>query len=128
MNGPLLHATRCVVLSFIFLAVRLLHAQISQAPTSAAMEREFQDAMAAQDNGDLVRAETLLLDLRKKQPGIFAVDESLGLIYVAGEKFAKALPLLEAAAHESDRSDVAHANLGAAYFKLHRNLDALREF
>src|ERR1700744_3555875 len=128
MNGPLRQAAKCVTLSCICLWACLLHAQTSQVPASAAMEREFQDAMAAQDNDDLVRAETLLLDLRKKQPGIFAVDESLGLIYVAGEKFAKALPLLEAAAHESDRSDVAHANLGAAYFKLHRNLDALRKF
>jgi tetratricopeptide (TPR) repeat protein len=92
------------------------------------MEREFQAAMAAEDTGYVVRAESLLLDLHKKQPGNFAVNESLGLLYVAGEKFAEALPLLEAAARKSDRSDIAHANLGAAYFKLHRNRDALHEF
>jgi len=114
-----------VALSCLCLSAGLLQ---GQPPATAAMEREFQAAMTAEDKGDLVRAESLLLDLHKKQPGIFAVDESLGLLYVAGEKFAQALPLLEAAARESDRSDVAHANLGAAYFKLHRNLDALHEF
>ena len=114
--------------SCLCLLACLLHGQTPQAPSTAAMEREFQDAMAAQDKGDLARAESLLLDLHKKESGIFAVDESLGLLYVTGEKFAKALPLLEAAARESERSDVAHANLGAAYFKLHRNVDALREF
>jgi tetratricopeptide (TPR) repeat protein len=92
------------------------------------MEREFQAAMAAEDKGDLDRAASLLFDLHKKHPGIFAVDESLGLIYVAGEKFAEALPLLQAAAKEQSSSDVAHANLGAAYFKLHRNAEALAEF
>jgi tetratricopeptide (TPR) repeat protein len=117
-----------VTLSCLCLSACLLHGQTPAAPATAAMEREFQDAMTAEDKGDLARAESLLLDLHKKQAGIFAVDESLGLLYVAGEKFAKALPLLEAAARESDRSDVAHANLGATYFKLHRNLEALREF
>jgi tetratricopeptide (TPR) repeat protein len=83
--------------------------------------------MAAQDRGELDRAESLLIDLHRKHPGIFAVDESLGLVYVAREEFARALPLLESAVGEAPSSDVAHANLGAAYFKLHRNQQALQE-
>jgi tetratricopeptide (TPR) repeat protein len=92
------------------------------------MEREFQAAMAAEDKGDLDHAASLLLDLRTKHPGHFAIDESLGLVYVAAEKYAEALPLLQAATREQPLSDVAHANLGAAYFKLHRNSEALSEF
>ena len=37
------------------------------------------------------------------------------------------LPLLEAAARERPSSDFAHANFGAALFKLHRNQHALTE-
>jgi len=74
---------------------------------SAAMERQFQAAMAAEDGGDLRQAEALLRDLHAKHPGIFAVDESLGLLYVGQEKFAEALPLLEAAAKEESKSDTA---------------------
>ena len=123
-NGP-------AALSCLCLVAGLLHGQPppgSAPPTTPEMEREFQAAMAAKDKGDLPLAESLLLDLRNKLPGFFAVDESLGLLYAAQEKFPQALPLLEAAALESDRSDVAHANLGAVYFKLHRNQDALLQF
>ncbi|HEY9125503.1 MAG TPA: tetratricopeptide repeat protein, partial [Acidobacteriaceae bacterium] len=95
---------------------------------SAAMERQFQAAMAAQDRGDLRQAETLLRDLHAKHPGIFAVDESLGLLYVGQEKFEEALALLEAAAKEEPKSDTAHVNLGADYYRLHRNAEALEEF
>jgi tetratricopeptide (TPR) repeat protein len=98
------------------------------AAANSAIEREFQAAMAARDKGDLDRAQSLLTDLHTKHPGIFAIDESLGLVYVARENFAGALSLLEAAVREAPSSDVAHANLGAAYFKLHRNRQALEEF
>jgi predicted Zn-dependent protease len=117
------------VLGCLFLALQMLHAQSTQGRVaSSAMEREFQAAMAAEDKGELDRAEILLGELHSKHPGIFAVDESLGLLYVAREQFAKALPLLEAAVREQPSSDVAHVNLGAAYYKLHRNPEALREF
>lgn len=95
---------------------------------SSSMEREFQAAMAAQDAGDLKKAEALLLDLHEHHPGIFAVDESLGLIHVARGDYAAALPFFKEAAREQPTSDVAHANLGAALFKLHRNSEALAEF
>lgn len=96
-------------------------------PPSSEIEREFKAAMSAQDKGDLETAKTKLLSLHRRHPGIFAVDESLGLVFVAQERYADALPYLQAAVHEQPGSDVAHANLGAAYFKLHRNQDALRE-
>jgi tetratricopeptide (TPR) repeat protein len=123
------------------LAAALLHGQSSSTRAATdehpatdarvatqAMEREFQDAMAAQDKGDLEHAKSLLLELHSRHPGIFAVDESLGLLYVAREEFAAALPLLEDAARENPSSDVAFANLGAAQFKLHHNSEALQEF
>lgn len=92
------------------------------------MERTFQEAMAAQDRGDLDHAELLLRELNAKHPGIFAVDESLGLLYVKQERFKKALPLLKSATAEQPNSDAAHANLGAAYFRLGQNKEALAEF
>jgi len=92
------------------------------------MEREYQAAMAAQDRGDLDQAESMLIALRSRHPGFFAIDESLGLLYVAREKFADALPILKTAAKENPSSDVAHANLGADYLKLGKNKEAIREF
>jgi tetratricopeptide (TPR) repeat protein len=96
--------------------------------TNAGMEQEFQAAMAAQDKGDLARAESLLRDLDAHHPGIFAVDESLGLLLAGRENYSAAVPFLEAAVREQPSSDAAHANLGAACFRLHRNEQALSEF
>lgn len=100
----------------------------SQATAADATERAFQAAMAAEDRGDLVTAESLLRKLHSQHPGTFAIDESLGLLYVKQEKFEAALPLLKAAAGEQPSSDAAHANLGAAYYQLHQNRLALAEF
>lgn len=92
------------------------------------MERQFQEAMNARDRGDLTRAQTLLSTLHKEHPGIFAVDESLGLLLASQNEVGRALPLLETAVHEQPSSDAAHANLGAAYYKLHRNQPAIAQF
>ena len=91
------------------------------------MESTFKAAMAAEDRGDLDQAESLLRGLRAKHAGIFAIDESLGLLYVNREKFGEALPLLQAGTRDEPSSDAAHANLGAAYFRVHRNKEALAE-
>lgn len=96
--------------------------------SAAGPEREFEAAMAAQDRGDLDRAETLLYELHRAHPGIFAVDESLGLLLASRGRAARALPLLESAVREQPSSDVAHANLGAALYQLHRSQSALGEF
>lgn len=116
----------CVLLMLI--AIPLVRAQSKPAPASTAMEQKFQAAMAAQERGDLKQAESLLQSLRKQHPGIFAVDESLGLLYVQQERFEEAIPLLKAAAHDQPDSDAAHANLGAALFRLKQNQQALAEF
>jgi len=100
----------------------------SSASATAAMEDEFQAAMAAQDKGDLDGAESLLRDLHVHHPGIFQVDESLGLLIASRGNAVAALPLLESAVREQPASDVAHANLGAAYYQLHRAKPALEEF
>jgi tetratricopeptide (TPR) repeat protein len=84
--------------------------------------------MAAEDAGDLDKARTLLLELRQQRPHSFPIDESLGLIYVSQAKYAEALPFLQSAARLQPGSDVAHANLGAALYNLHRNDEALKEF
>ena len=84
--------------------------------------------MAAEDRGDLDGAETLLLRLHTAHPGVFAVDESLGLLLASrGDKHG-ALRLLEEGVREEPSSDVAHANLGAAFYQLHQNESAIAEF
>jgi tetratricopeptide (TPR) repeat protein len=99
-----------------------------QDPSTAAMEHQFQQALAAQDQGDLDRAESLLRDLHNHHPGIFQLDETLGLLLVSRGNVAGALPLLQSATQEQPSSDVAHVNLGAAYFTLQRNKQALQEY
>lgn len=101
---------------------------LSQALPLQNPDKTFQAAMAAEDRGDLNRAERLLLELRSGHPGVFAIDESLGLLYGKQGRIDAALPLLRAAASEQPDSDSAHANLGAAYYQLHRNQEALAEF
>ncbi len=96
-------------------------------PTDALNQR-FNEAMAAQDRGDYKNAESILRSLHAGHPGIFAIDESLGLVCVAQEKFKEALPFLQAAAREQPDSDAAHANLGAVLFRLQKNQEALAEF
>ncbi len=123
-----LGASRRLGWTLVFAAIPLFTlAQPSKSPENK-LEHDFQAAMAAQDKGDLEGAKSMLLALRRQHPGIFAVDESLGMIYVAQEKYSEALPFLRAAVHEQPSSDVARANLGAALFKLHRNPEALAEF
>ncbi|HEX4310003.1 MAG TPA: tetratricopeptide repeat protein [Acidobacteriaceae bacterium] len=96
--------------------------------TSSDVEREFQAAMAARNRGDAEQAEILLRALDKAHPGIFAVDESLGLLLVSRDDVAPALPFLEAAVREQPSSDAAHANFGAALYALHRSAPALTQF
>jgi tetratricopeptide (TPR) repeat protein len=110
--------------TLLVLAAESTQAQASQ---SGSMQREFQAAMAAEDKGDMEGAERLLSALHARHPGVFEIDESLGLLYASRDENARALPLLEAAARERPRSDVAHANYGTALFKLHRNQEALAE-
>ena len=105
-----------------------IHAQAPRASAGNNEERDFQAAMAAQDRGDLAKAESLLRALHSEHPGIFAVDESLGLLLASRGDFERALPLLQAAVHERPDSDAAHANFGAALYQVHRNQAALAEF
>jgi len=137
MSASFLRVNRCfaVVARGALAAYLLAHlcagasAQAGPGPqVDQQVEQQFQAAMSAQDHGDLNRAEALLRDLHTRHPGIFAVDESLGLLLAGREKYSAALPFLDAAVHEQPSSDAAHANLGAACFQLHRNQQALSEF
>jgi len=92
------------------------------------MERQFQQAMAEEDQGNLDQAQSLLSELNRAHPGIFAVEESLGLLYAQRQDYTRALPLLDSAVAAQPNSDVAHANLGATLYQLHRNERAEAEF
>lgn len=105
-----------------------INAQTASAADVAEMQREFNAAMAAEDAGNAAQAETILFALHKEHPQIFAVNESLGLLLAAHGDVPNAVPLLAAAVREEPGSDVAHANLGAAYYQLHRREPALAEF
>ncbi len=114
--------------ALLCLAPGTLLAQAAQSSTTAGMERQFEEAMAAENRGDMGRAEVLLSALHASHPGIFAVDESLGLIFASRGDLSNALPLLEAAVREQPSSDAAHANLGATLYGLHRDRQAIDEF
>ena len=90
-------------------------------------EKMFEQAMAAEDRGDMAAAEKLLVALEQRQPGNFAVEESLGLVYAQQSEFEKALRPLKKAAQLQPGSDAAHANLGAALYSLHENPEAAAE-
>jgi tetratricopeptide (TPR) repeat protein len=129
MCGSILRQSRWLAaLACASLAIGLRAQPSTDNSTNAGMEQQFQAAMAAQDKGDLNRAESLLRDLNAHHPGIFAVDESLGLLLAGREQYSAAVPFLEAAAREQPSSAAAHVNLGAACFRLHRNQQALSEF
>jgi predicted Zn-dependent protease len=131
-SGKLLFGFAAALLAFACLAsARIAFCapdDTSSVSTTVAMDREFQAAMAAQDKGDLDRAESLLRDLHVHHPGVFQVDESLGLLLAGRGDIAGAVPLLQSAVREQPASDAAHANLGAAYYQLHRGKPALDEF
>lgn len=116
-----------VLIMVVCTASQTARAQSPPASAEATMEAEFQAAMAAQDQGDLDRAQRLLSSLRAHHPDVFEINESLGLIHAAREDYAQALPLLEAAVRERPESDAAHANLGAVLYKVHRNQQAAAE-
>lgn len=122
------HAAPWLAWASFFAWTTCSFAQAKPQPKPEPLDSEFQAAMAARDQGDLDRAEGILIALHRRRPDNFAVSESLGLIYVAQEKYGDALPLLQSAVREQPSSDVAHANLGAAYFKLQRNKEALEEY
>ncbi|HEV2133504.1 MAG TPA: tetratricopeptide repeat protein [Terracidiphilus sp.] len=114
--------------ALIALSPGFLPSQETTAISDAEVQRDFQVAMAAQDRGDLDGAEALLMRLHTAHPGIFAIDESLGLLLASrGDKYG-ALRLLEAGAREEPSSDVAHANLGAAFYQLNQSQSAIVEF
>jgi tetratricopeptide (TPR) repeat protein len=120
--------TAALLQIFVAACLAWLPQNLAAQDSAAEMEREFQTAMAAQQKGDLERSNAILLSLRHRHAGVFAIDESLGMNYAAQEKYAEALPMLQAAVNEDPSSDVALANLGAAFFKLHRNQEALKAF
>ena len=100
----------------------------ASASNAEELNRKFQEAVSAQESGNFAQAEKILRSMRAQNPGIFAIDESLGLALVAQEKYSEALPFLEAAVKEQADSDAAHANLGAALFRLKQNKEAQAEF
>lgn len=125
-NGCAKLIWRLAMLAFVPGPALFTRAQVR--PVDATVEREFMEAMAAQDRGDLATAESLLGKIHRAHPGIFAVDESLGLLLASRGDLDRALPLLKAAVGEQPRSDAAHANLGAALYQAHRNEAAASEF
>lgn len=86
----------------------------------ASDQAEFQQAIAELNENDPSQAKTLLQNLHRKYPRNFEINESLGLLCASSSSYVQAEKLLAAAAQEQPDSDVAHANLGVDYLKLHR--------
>ena len=56
------------------------------------MRRDIREAIAAEDKGELDRAEALSMKLHRTYPGTFVVDESLGLLLAQRGDTSRALP------------------------------------
>ena len=87
----------------------------------------FIAAMSSMNEGDSVRAETLLRALHVRYPEDFEINEALGLLYAARSDPADAVHRLADAVRECPDSAVAHANLGIAYLKLQLAESAAKE-
>lgn len=112
----------------LLLAMPAMRAQVAPGAGDAAIQRDFQAAMSAEDRGDLDQAKAILGRLHKEHPGRFEIDESLGLLLASSGDMGNGLPLLEAAVKERPSSDAAHANLGAAYYHEQQSGAAMKEF
>jgi tetratricopeptide (TPR) repeat protein len=94
----------------------------------ASDEQAFAQAMQDVDQQNFPQAQRLLVRLRSRYPENFQINEALGLLYAGQGRIEQSLPLLAAAARAQPDSDVAHVNLGTAYFKLQRTRLAAQEF
>ena len=81
-------------------------------------QKVFVAAMSAMNEGDSVKAGTLLGALHVRYPEDFEINEASGLLYASQSNPADAVRRLADAARECPDSAVAHANLGTAYLNL----------
>lgn len=84
-------------------------------------------ALDAYDGGHADTAEPVLVELSRRYPSSYPVQEALGSIYAEAGSYDRALPYLQRAQVLAPREALAHANLGATLLKLDRTADAVRE-
>jgi tetratricopeptide (TPR) repeat protein len=143
MHPTILHSRKpfpLLITTLLFLSSALLRSALLAAtcPSEQAIQsggttlspsdqKVFIAAISAMNEGDSVRAETLLRALDVRYPEDFEINEALGLLYASQSNPADAVHRLADAVRECPDSALAHANLGTAYLKLQLADRAARE-
>src|SRR5580704_3343158 len=92
------------------------HQSQTQAQPAAALDRQFQSAVAQYDAGRFAEAAAQLEALLPYAPKTFEVHELLGLVYAAQSLDAKAVEQLQIAVRLKPDSAAARTNLAASLF------------
>ncbi len=117
--------TSSILVGALITPLTTLSAAVAQGQSSYA--QMFRQAMTYMQDGEMGRAEALLIALRNRHPHTFEIDESLGLAYASEGKIAQAISPLAEAVRDNPQSSVARANLGTAYLKAGKVEQAARE-
>jgi Flp pilus assembly protein TadD len=118
-------AILCLALLFLACALR---AQKAAAGPSAALDRQFQSAVAQYESGRLAEAAAALETLLREAPESFEVHELLGMVYAAQSQDAKAGQHLEKAVRLKPDSASARMNFAISLVRLGKLQPAEAEF
>jgi len=90
-------------------------------------EASLRAALDAYDQGRLLEAEPVLLDLTKRYPKSYEAAEALGSVYAEAGDLGRAVASLQKACVLAPGEAIGHANLGATYLKLRETTKAIDE-
>jgi len=111
----------CCWLCFLCLALPVK----AQTPSTADLDRQFQQAVAAYESGHYAESAAILEKLLPAAPQSFELHELLGLDYAGQSQDAKANTYLEKAARLNPKSAEAHTNLAANLSRLGKSAELL---
>lgn len=100
----------------------------AQAPSTADLDRQFQQAVAAYESGHYAESAAIIEKLLPAAPQSFELHELLGLDYAGQSQDAKANTYLEKAARLNPKSAEAHTNLAANLSRLGKGVEAEQHF
>ena len=119
---------RVAALLVLTAVVLALHPLRAQEPPAADVLKLFERAVAAQQAGDLARAETHYLEFLERQPRNFEALVNLGVVYATMGRFDDAITSYKKALAISYLSTPVRLNLAIAYYKAGRCAEAVPEF
>ena len=99
-----------------------------QIPAAMALETKFKQGLALHQQGKLMEAEQIYLEVLRQQPKHFAALHLLGVIALQTRRTERAIELIRKAIKLNRKIAAAHSNLGNALQDLKRHTDALASF